>query len=121
MAYFHEKPVANVTIFNVNYDLAKEITDEISAPIYATVLINRGDDKACGNRNVVVVNTKESSITSTLGIEVGVSVLLKAGIPLLWKSETTISPKVSGMWSWGNKNVTTLRDAIQTNICVPPR
>ena len=121
VAYFHEKPVANVTISNVNYDLAREITDKISAPIYTTFVTNKGHIEQCGSRDVNVVNTEESTITSKLGIEIGVSVKLEAGVPFLWESETTISPKVSAERSWGKKKSEQIRDAVKADICVPPR
>ena len=111
----------NVTIYNVNYDLAREIADKISAPIYTTYVTNKGSIKQCGGRDVNFVNTEESSITSKLGIEIGVSVKLEAGVPFLWESETTISPKVSAERTWGSKKSDQIRDAVSANICVPPR
>ena len=121
MAYYHEKPVANVKIFNVNYDLAREIADQTSAPVYTTLLINKGHIEQCGSRDVNIVTTEESTITSKVGIEIGVSVKLEAGVPFLWESETTISPTVSIERSWGKKKSEQIRDAVKADICVPPR
>ena len=121
MEYLHEKPVANITITNVNYDLAREIADKEPAAIFPTKLVNEGHIEQCGGRAINFVNTEESSFTSEVGFEIGVSVTLESGIPYLWESTTTISPKVSAKASWGSKTSKQIREEVKANICIPPR
>jgi hypothetical protein len=121
VAYFSEKPIASITLSNVQYDLGSE--KQLTAPIRMnpTVIENNSDLEQSVSRTISVATSTTSTWSLSTSVQVGTSVELSAGIPLVTSAKTTVSVSVTVAFSYGESNTETKTDTVRADITLPKK
>lgn len=86
--YIVSKPVKRYYLNEISYDInSRDIVDIEPEILARTMLINTGDTPQQASREITFSYEEKYSWTTTVGLEVGVSITVSAGVPKLISSE----------------------------------
>ena len=121
MNYFHEKPVTKVILSNIKYGRQLENYSQAPVVLYSTYFENQGSTPQTATRAIAFTKSTSNSIGGAAGIEMGITVEMEGGIPLIFSSKTTVSLSASLSVNWGKVTTDGETDTISAATTIPPR
>lgn len=122
VTYWKEKPVEKIFMFNLKYNLNAE--KKVTSPVKmsATTVENFSDQIASVSRTITFSIAESSSFTFIQAIELGISMEIEAGLPLVGVGlTTTISASTTSTLETGDTTTKTHTDSIQANVVLPKK
>ncbi len=121
LTYHAEKPIEKIYMYNVHYNLDAERRDSAPVKISPTPVENFSDQTQVVHRDIGFSKTKSSTFTFSQAIQIGVSLEISAGIPLIGGSKTTVSVTTTSTFQTSTTKTTTASDSVKAIITLPPR
>ena len=120
LTYWAEKPIEKIFMYNVKYNLQAEGQQISPKNIIPTTLENNSRQPQKATRTVSYTTSKSSTFTFSQAIQLGISVELTSGIPLVGAT-TSVSVSTTSTFTSGETRTETYTDSINAEVVVPGR
>jgi len=118
--YFSEKPVEKYQIINIEYHLPDEKKIQNPATMAPTIIENNSGIAQTVTREITFTTSTSSTFEFSRSIEIGVSMEVTGGIPLIGSVTTTVDGRLSDTFTVGETTTTEKSDSISASITAPP-
>jgi hypothetical protein len=120
--YWAEKPIEKIFMYNVKYDLNAEKQQTSPVKMSPTIVENFSDQRQKVTRTISYSVAESSSFTFSQAIQLGISVEITAGSPLIGASQkTTISASTTSTFTSGDTTTKTHTDSVNAWIELPAK
>ena len=100
--YWSEKPIVKIFMFNVQYKLDEVDRQKSPVTMSPTEVVNSSKNKQSISTSISYTTSSTSTFTFSQAFEVGVAVVVSAGIPKFAGSTTTVSVSETTSFKYGN-------------------
>ena len=122
VAYWEEKPVEKIEMYNVKYNLEGENKQSSPVKVSPITVNNFSDQIQKVVRQVSYSFTECSSFSFSLALQLGVEVEFKASTPIIGGGgKTTISATIERKFTSGGTSTTVVKHAIEARMNSIPR